>query len=204
MSTFSSRAICDKGLWTPLYRMTDVREITLSVPNLPRSVIMASVMPSAKYSCVGSPERFSSGRTAREWAPPPVILPESPSRQRRAMRPVRDSTSAPRSTAAGTYLRGNLGDTSTEQGRFFLFGSSFKRSGGLSDRRTRARQRRFRKVNRCHQAIASSSDSFHVTRLLGRIMQGFAEPVYGLVQAVIEVHKCIGRPEPLFQLFARD
>jgi hypothetical protein len=35
-------------------------------------------------------------------------------------------------------------------------------------------------------------------------MQCFAEPIHGLVQAVIEVHKFIGWPESLFQLFARD
>src|SRR6267143_2120522 len=30
----------------------------------------ASVIPSAKYSCAGSPERFSSGSTASDWIAP--------------------------------------------------------------------------------------------------------------------------------------
>ena len=65
-STFSSRAISAKGLRVFLYVMADVREITRSVLICPRSVINSSVMPSAKYSCDASPERFSSGSTAKE------------------------------------------------------------------------------------------------------------------------------------------
>ena len=49
-----------------LYCMAEVREITLSAPMRANSWISASVMPSAKYSCAGSPERFSSGSTASE------------------------------------------------------------------------------------------------------------------------------------------
>src|SRR5262252_42487 len=44
--------------------MTDVREITRSALIFESSVMRSSVMPSAKYSCSGSPDRFSSGRTA--------------------------------------------------------------------------------------------------------------------------------------------
>src|SRR5918993_5136340 len=40
--------------------------MTRSSPIRARSPIRASVIPSAKYSCAGSPERFSSGRTAIE------------------------------------------------------------------------------------------------------------------------------------------
>src|SRR6476659_6875548 len=40
--------------------------MTRNLPNAPSSVISSSVMPSAKYSCDGSPERFSKGRTAME------------------------------------------------------------------------------------------------------------------------------------------
>ena len=34
---------------------------------LPRLVISSSVIPSAKYSCSGSLERLSNGRTAMDW-----------------------------------------------------------------------------------------------------------------------------------------
>ena len=40
--------------------------MTLSDPTLARFVISSSVIPSAKYSWAGSPERFSSGSTAIE------------------------------------------------------------------------------------------------------------------------------------------
>ena len=65
-STFNSRAIWGSGLRVPLYCMTEVREITRSALILDRLVISASVIPSAKYSCSGSPDRFSNGRTASE------------------------------------------------------------------------------------------------------------------------------------------
>ena len=48
----------------------DVLEITRSVPTWPSVEMSASVIPSARYSCAGSPLRFSSGRTATELIPP--------------------------------------------------------------------------------------------------------------------------------------
>src|SRR5262245_10773100 len=45
--------------------MTDVREITRMLPIIERSAINRAVSPSAKYSCVASPDRFTSGSTAR-------------------------------------------------------------------------------------------------------------------------------------------
>ena len=46
--------------------MADVLEITRSALMRARSEISASVMPSAKYSCAGSFDTFSSGSTASE------------------------------------------------------------------------------------------------------------------------------------------
>src|SRR5580700_11834598 len=46
--------------------MTDVREITRKSRILERPPMSASVIPSARYSCDGSPERFFRGSTARE------------------------------------------------------------------------------------------------------------------------------------------
>src|SRR5712692_1560722 len=46
--------------------MIEVREITRRAPICARSVINASVIPSAKYSWDASPVRFSKGSTANE------------------------------------------------------------------------------------------------------------------------------------------
>src|SRR6476469_179716 len=43
--------------------MAEVREMTRNAAICARSPIRASVIPSTKYSCAGSPERFCSGRT---------------------------------------------------------------------------------------------------------------------------------------------
>ena len=66
-STLSSLAICGSGgLEALLYRITEVCEITFNALICARSVISASVMPSAKYSCAGSPERLFKGSTASD------------------------------------------------------------------------------------------------------------------------------------------
>ncbi len=79
-----ARAISGSGFIAFLYCITDVREITLSARIRDSSAINASVIPSAKYSCAGSFERFERGRTARESirlpassAPEPSAPPES-------------------------------------------------------------------------------------------------------------------------------
>src|SRR4030095_849488 len=46
--------------------MAEVLEITWREPTLARSVVNSSVIPSTKYSCDGSPEKLSRGRTAVE------------------------------------------------------------------------------------------------------------------------------------------
>src|SRR6266536_405047 len=43
--------------------MAEVREMTRKAPIFARSPIRASVIPSTKYSCAGSPERFCNGKT---------------------------------------------------------------------------------------------------------------------------------------------
>src|SRR6185437_4241065 len=63
-----------KGLLTPLNCITEVRE-TMRREWFPASaVIISSVMPSAKYSCAGSPERLVKGRTPMEWMGPIWLL----------------------------------------------------------------------------------------------------------------------------------
>src|SRR5581483_207891 len=46
--------------------MAEVREITRIEFSLARLVINPSVTPSAKYSCVGSPDTFSNGSTSSD------------------------------------------------------------------------------------------------------------------------------------------
>src|SRR5262245_33420256 len=65
-STRSSFAICGMGFLLFLYCITEVPEITLIDPNCARSPIKASVMPSVKYSCELSLERFTIGSTAKD------------------------------------------------------------------------------------------------------------------------------------------
>src|SRR5438552_8529925 len=89
-STSSAAAISFKDFLDPLKGITEVREITLRERMGARLVISSSVIPSAKYSWVGSPERFASGRTASDpmWGrgPPPEA---SPSERRFWMSAVR-------------------------------------------------------------------------------------------------------------------
>src|SRR5215475_11426375 len=47
--------------------MTDVRDTTFKARILERSAMSASVMPSAKYSWLGSPEKFTNGNTANDF-----------------------------------------------------------------------------------------------------------------------------------------
>src|SRR5438876_10966904 len=65
-STRNSLAMARKDLRAPLYLIADVREITRSEVILDTAEINSSVMPSQKYSCAGSPEWLSSGKTANE------------------------------------------------------------------------------------------------------------------------------------------
>ena len=65
-STFNSLPICGSGFWAPFYIITEVREMTRSPLICARSVMRASVIPSAKYSWSGSRDKFVSGGTARD------------------------------------------------------------------------------------------------------------------------------------------
>ena len=97
-STFRARAISGTVLPDPLNCVVDVREMTLSPPRWPSVPINSSVMPSAKYSCAGSPDRFASGstaidRTAPGGTPPDEAASRNPSR-RSAGQPTNAITSA--------------------------------------------------------------------------------------------------------------
>src|SRR5207253_4665972 len=60
-SAFSSRAIAGSGFLADLYCMVEVREMTCRLSILARSVVSASVMPSAKRSEEHTSELQSRG-----------------------------------------------------------------------------------------------------------------------------------------------
>ena len=62
--TPSSRPTRRKSGDFPLYANDELRAMANSPEILERSVMMSSEMPSAKYSCSGSPDMFSNGSTA--------------------------------------------------------------------------------------------------------------------------------------------
>src|ERR1700746_1038149 len=64
--TERSRPIWSRRSFLCLYPMTDVRAITPNCSGLrrPSCEIVSSVRPSARYSLLGSPVRFSNGSTA--------------------------------------------------------------------------------------------------------------------------------------------
>jgi hypothetical protein len=104
-STFNVRAISGSGgidLLLPLKFITEVREITLRARICARLLISVSVMPSAKYSCSGSPDKFCKGSTAIDWifgcsrfAPPRRIVTKAiVPRARRITTPAKASQRA--------------------------------------------------------------------------------------------------------------
>src|SRR5579862_6800658 len=55
-----------------------------------------------------------------------------------------------------------------------------------------------------NETIATPRQSFDVTWTRCRITQYLAQLIYSRVQAVVKIHKCVGRPEFLADLFACD
>src|SRR5262245_6930015 len=66
-STWSVLAISGAESLVSLRDITEVREMTRRPRIVDRRPMRASVKPSARYSCVGSPDRFFKGRTASDW-----------------------------------------------------------------------------------------------------------------------------------------
>ncbi len=77
-STFSILAISGTESCGFLNRITDVREITRRSWILERRPMSASVIPSARYSCAGSPDRFFKGSTAKDLILGCAALPARP------------------------------------------------------------------------------------------------------------------------------
>jgi hypothetical protein len=51
------------------------------------------------------------------------------------------------------------------------------------------------------KTVAAASESFNKAGIFGGITKGVAQALDGGVQAVVEIHKCVSRPEPAVQLF---
>jgi hypothetical protein len=62
----SSRPSCFTSTSRPLYVKLELRAITTRALNRESAVMMSSAMPSAKYSCSGSPPMFWKGSSAME------------------------------------------------------------------------------------------------------------------------------------------
>lgn len=71
-----------------LKRITDVRETTRSARIRARLPMRASVIPLAKYSCVGSPERLASGSTASALIDAGSVAAFGVARQKRSRAPA--------------------------------------------------------------------------------------------------------------------
>src|SRR4029450_6831064 len=82
-------------LVVPLYRITEVRDVTCSAEILASAVISSSVMPSAKYCCWGSSDRFASGSTASD-----SIFPGAARERWRTKRNTATAAAATRSATA--------------------------------------------------------------------------------------------------------
>ena len=90
------------GSGVALNDMTDRLEITRSVRIRPRSVMSAVVIPSAKASCVVSPDRLSSGNTATERSQVPPLFAQRCWRQPPTLKPMSSATTAGRPAASAT------------------------------------------------------------------------------------------------------
>jgi len=59
-------------------------------------------------------------------------------------------------------------------------------------------------IQATYEAITPLGHGFDKAWLLGGITQGVAQPGDGAVQSVVEVNKCVCRPQVLAQLIPRD
>src|SRR5207249_12091327 len=71
-STPRALAISGRGARVSLKCIAEVREMTRRTRIMDRRPMISSVMPSAKYSWAGSPERFFRGNTPKDLILDPV------------------------------------------------------------------------------------------------------------------------------------
>ena len=91
------------------------------------------------------------------------------------------------------------------QGRRAKYGFGIGESLHRLNKRVASRENRgcpFGEFNRSDESVAASRYGLNVTRFICGILQSFAQTIHRLVETVIEIHKSVGRPEALFELFA--
>src|SRR5882762_5979018 len=59
-------------------------------------------------------------------------------------------------------------------------------------------------IDRGEKAVAATRESFDEARIFSGITQGVAQALDGGIQAVIEVHESVRRPQPASQLLPGD
>src|SRR6516165_3158829 len=59
-------------------------------------------------------------------------------------------------------------------------------------------------IDRPDEAIPSPGYGFNEAGTLSVVIQRRPKPFHGIVQALLEVHECVGRPQLLLQLFSGD
>src|ERR1017187_3904547 len=158
----------------------------------------SSVIPSAKYSWVGSFERFSNGRTGdrgdlRTWRCRSEAIPPM-SRVPEQGRCNSDDGRGP------------------EQGE--LAGEGPRPGGGagrwLADDACRVTihcghgVREVELLNRSDEAVAVPGERFDEAGVLGGVAQSVTDAIDGAIEAAVEVHDRVVRPDPLLQLFPRQ
>src|SRR5437870_3100253 len=137
--------------------MAVVREMTLSALICERSVISASVKPSAKYSWAESLDKFVSGRTARDRIFVDVVLLRSLSRKPPMLNPA---TTIPASTATAPV-------TAITPTQFLLLAWLFKRRGlRVPWFLNRADRCSTPLLNPSHQPVAPLGDRLDESRFL--------------------------------------
>ncbi len=169
--------------------MTDCREITRSAGSDARFVMSASVMPSLKYSCAGSPVRLASGRTASERMG------------------ARSPGSAPRRSAGPNAISSTTTgrrDRAAEPHRPAAARRRPARRPPAADGRPDGRRGASGGRHRRDEAVAAALQRLDEARVVRLVAERGPQAVDGAVQPVVEVDERVVRPQPLAQRLARD
>ncbi len=195
-STPSWRAMSGSERREPLSAMTEVRETTRRLGIRASSVMSSSVMPSAKYSWAGSPERFWRGSTAIE----PIAARVSRWRKRAA------SGWGPRVRYRNDYEYGRQqgGDQPKSAAGF-----NRRRGDGRSRDLRRTRRRLDRSIRRfggtgdlwldrsdgCDKPVTGAGNCLHKLRQVGAVAEGLANFTDGRVNSVFDIDEDFPLPQ---------
>src|ERR1039457_6145095 len=148
----------------------------------------SSVIPSAKYSWVGSFERFSNGRTATER----ICGPGDAAVRRSRQCPGFQSRAAATAMTAAAPSRASLPAK-----------VRVREAGPAGGSRMPQGVREVELLNRSDEAVAAPGERFDEAGVLGGVAQSVTDAIDGAIEAAVEVHDRVVRPDPLLQLFPR-